>query len=268
VSVVLTRNSSTWTANFDNVTYAGLPFRNANQTGFDLSKITFVNALREEVVASQIDNVMVVRTGTQVQPPTASFTYYTSGSAVYVDASSSFAQSGIATYTWNWGDGSPLTFMTTPYASHNYATGNATSAGIWSPSSGSEPYLPAPPYLVYGYVTNTNGTPMLGLNVMITNMNTGVSVNTTTDSVYGDYVYDITTMSGGFHYGDLIRVIAYNNGTLSGTNQSVAANNTAYLEIDVTVYQTGQLYYYPVTLTVTDNLGQSASTTVVIPIIV
>ncbi|MEM4277376.1 MAG: PKD domain-containing protein [Thermoplasmata archaeon] len=62
--------------------------------------------------------------------PVASFTYVVSGSTVYVDASGSSAEAGIAYYTWDWGDGSPLETTTSPTASHTYGASSLTLSAV------------------------------------------------------------------------------------------------------------------------------------------
>ncbi len=56
------------------------------------------------------------------QAPTARFTVSTSGSVASLDASASSSPSEtIATYRWNFGDGSPEQEVTVPHISHTYA---------------------------------------------------------------------------------------------------------------------------------------------------
>lgn len=57
-------------------------------------------------------------------PPTASFTItYTDFDTVVVDASGSTDDTGIYSYTWNWGDGATPTVTYGPTSSHTYSVG-------------------------------------------------------------------------------------------------------------------------------------------------
>src|SRR5690606_22903291 len=58
------------------------------------------------------------------QPPSASFTATATGMSVSVDGSASeaFGSATLATYTWDWGDGSPAEDTTGPTTTHEYTT--------------------------------------------------------------------------------------------------------------------------------------------------
>ncbi len=54
-----------------------------------------------------------------------------------------------------------------------------------------------PPYTIYGYVWQSDGTtPVLNTPVKLTNLRTGLSVTTATDDTFGAYAQDITMISG------------------------------------------------------------------------
>lgn len=205
---------------------------------------------------------MGVNVTVRPREPVASFSARVVGSIVYVNASSSTAAAGIVSYAWDWGDGSPVEVFTNAWASHTYSTETSTETAlplVESVNSVVVDGFPIPPYYVFGYVTTLEGSLVFGCSVSITNMRTGVTADTTTDMDYGFYMYDLNTMYGGWMNGDVIRVFAI-DGVMEGVGLGVADASTAFLWIDVVVEPTGPVVCYTVTLTVTDALGQTDST--------
>jgi len=59
VSYVMRSNTITWSAQFDGIVYDNLQYSSPQTGPFDISKLTLVNALREEVQNIYIDNLLV-----------------------------------------------------------------------------------------------------------------------------------------------------------------------------------------------------------------
>jgi PKD repeat protein len=165
-------------------------------------------------------------------PPVASFTTSINNLIVTVDASASTDLDGtIASYSWNWGDGTPAN--TTVTASHKYATqgtwwitltvtdnlgatGSASTQVTVAPGG-----IPPPPYSVFGYVTDSGGAPVFGASVTVTDAGTGAVWTAVTDDVYGLYLVDLNTNATGWAADDTI-VVTVTMGALSGTNSGIA----------------------------------------------
>lgn len=206
-------------------------------------------------------------------PPVAEFTATVSGLTVAVDASASSAVAGIASYTWSWGDGSAPEVMTTPLASHTYVpTLTLSMPRISLSAPGTESLIaaaPPPPYACFGYVKDGVGNPVFEAAVTITDLNTGTVWTTTTDAAYGYYMVDLNMYyetGVGWNTGDTIEVSAAKGGA-TGTAQGIAMGpgNEAFLWLDITV-SGGEptAHDMPITLTVTDMLGQSTSATKIV----
>lgn len=59
VSYILRSDDATWSAEFDGVVYDSLQYTSSQTGPFDISKLTMINALREEVQNIYIDNLLV-----------------------------------------------------------------------------------------------------------------------------------------------------------------------------------------------------------------
>jgi PKD repeat protein len=194
-------------------------------------------------------------------PPTASFTITVTGATVNVDASLSSDDVGIVSYVWNWGDGTTL--GSGMIASHTYSQPPAPAPGVSSTPSAPIALAPGPPYLLWGYTTDTLGNPV-ECYVTITNLRTGEVGHTDSFIVPpfpldGYYEFDLQNgLPSAFLPGDQIKVDAVSaSGILTGsTTESVPTELGGSMNVDVTV--TG-LATYTITLTVTDTIGQTSS---------
>lgn len=185
-------------------------------------------------------------------PPVAAFTATVSGLTVDVDALSSSSIAGIASYSWNWGDGSPDGSGVT--ASHTFVPPVLQAI---APMGGSILQTPPPPYNVFGFTTDSSGAVVPLATVTITDMRTGVSVVVVSDPDYGYYEYNLNNIPSGWLSGDVIKVDAV-KGTLSGSAQGTAISTAPYLWLDITM--SGQVpvpFDVTITLTVTDIYGQT-----------
>jgi PKD repeat protein len=121
--IIMSKGMSTWTAVFDGVSYPGLLYYEDASLGFDISKISFINALREEAVVVMIDDLRIEATGSYPPadvPPVAVFSVVQSYLDVTCDGSRSYDFGGtVVSYVWSFGDGSTASGMT---ASHTYAS--------------------------------------------------------------------------------------------------------------------------------------------------
>ncbi len=190
-------------------------------------------------------------------PPVASFTVSVSGKTVSVDASASSDDYGIASYAWNWGDGTTGTGKT---ATHTYLSGMSALAPSAALSSVRQPL---PPQNVQGYTLDNLGNPLGNVEVTITNTRTGEVVVVYSDPVYGWYEYDMNTLLLGWMDGDLITVDATLPGW-SGSNQGVMLAISPVLYMDITLYPS--VMTFTVSLTVTDTLGQTATMSIPVEI--
>jgi PKD repeat protein len=201
-------------------------------------------------------------------PPVASYTYSVDGPLLMVDASGSSAEAGIASYTWNWGDGSAPEVTTSVLATHTYSAGVAAPVIAKSVAVDSviiDQGPPPPPYTVFGYVTDSSGAPVFGASVVVQDLVSGTSWTTTTDFEYGYYLVDLNMYYPspvGWKAGDTIQVTV-TLGSLSGSGTGIAgaAGNEAYLWLDIVVHSSGPSPHdVTVMLTVTDLLGRTSST--------
>jgi hypothetical protein len=201
--------------------------------------------------------------------PTAAFAWTADGAILNVDASASGSEGGIASYSWNWGDGSAPTVSASPLASHTYgmlAPAPLAKHTISVDASAVIDAIPPPPYSCWGYVTDAAFGPIFGADVVITDLNTGTVWTGTTDYDYGYYMIDLnmyweSPTGVGWAKGDTIQVVV-TQGDLSGTNSGIAgvAPNDAALQLDIVVSGSGPVAHdYVVTLTVTDLLGQTST---------
>jgi hypothetical protein len=180
-------------------------------------------------------------------PPVAMFTYTTSGFTVNVDAALSTDDFMIVSYAWNWGDGTTGTGKT---ASHAYLGTTAAPAAAQSSVR-----QPIPPQNVQGQTLDVNGNPV-ACDVTILNVRTGVSVMVLSEPSYGWYEYDLNMMDQGWMDGDLIRVTATAPG-YSGMSEGIVTSALPTLDLNVIVYPLSA--EFTITLTVTDELGQTSS---------
>ena len=113
VGIVMNKSMTTWTAVFDGVSYPGHSYTGMTTYGRDVSKLSFVNGLREETEVVMIDDLRIETTGSPLpynMPPVASFTvspqYAYVGDSVTFDASASYDIDGsIVEWGWEYGDG-------------------------------------------------------------------------------------------------------------------------------------------------------------------
>jgi PKD repeat protein len=185
-----------------------------------------------------------------VLPPVAIFTVSNPDNTlvVNVDGSASYDPDGIVvSYDWDFGDGAVATGMT---ASHTYATpgtwtialtvtdNNAmTGSATYEVTVNHQTEPPPAPYTVWGYVTDSGGSPVLGAMVTITDLRTGAVWTAITDDEYGYYWLDnLNTNETGWAMGDTIEVAA-SYGGMMGTNSGIAGSlgNEAALELDVVI---------------------------------
>ncbi len=181
-------------------------------------------------------------------PLIASFTWTLSGSTLNVDATRSSPASRIVSYTWNWGDGTMPDVLTTPFASHAYGVPRGRIPAP-PPGNGTPPPMPLP---VFGYTYDSNGSPLFGCSVTVTNLRTGEYLTTMSDMDYGYFSVDVGYLS--WMSGDPIEVTAISGG-MFGSSWAILDNAIPYLWLDTTLHLPGQVL---LKLTVTDTLGEKS----------
>ncbi len=88
-------------------------------------------------------------------------------------------------------------------------------------------------HLIYGYVTYSDGTPVNGALVNVTDMRTGVMAQVYTDG-NGYYEYDISWLDGGYISGDTVNVSAYDSATQGkGYNEASVDTSQASQQLDI-----------------------------------
>ncbi|MCD6136135.1 PKD domain-containing protein, partial [Candidatus Bipolaricaulota bacterium] len=180
-----------------------------------------------------------VQVGTTNQPPTAAFDFTPAspsvGEWVRFDGSSSFDGDGsIASYLWNFGDGSATGSGVVVYHKFNAAGTYNVVLTVMDNDGASDTQSHAlqvgptnqPPVAAFNY---SPLAPAVGENIIL-----NASPSYDSDGTISSYAWDLD-----------------NNGTTDATNQAIS----------VTYYDVGP---HPVRLTVTDNNGLSSSTTQVI----
>lgn len=130
VSYVLEKSSTTWTAYFDGVAYAGLAYAVPETGGPDLSKLQIGNGLREEVQSILLDNLRIFEgtdPGAWNTPPSARFSIDPSigntGVAFNFDASSSSDRQDttpMLLFRWDWEDDGVYDTSPTSVATANH----------------------------------------------------------------------------------------------------------------------------------------------------
>jgi hypothetical protein len=195
------------------------------------------------------------------------FTWTADGLTVDVDATLSTDDNGIESYVWNWGDGTAD--GSGMIASHTYV-----QPAPPAPAPGAVARAPGPPYLLWGYVTDTLGDPVEAY-VTITNMRTGEIGYTDSFQVDpwpldGYYEFDLQNgLPSAFLAGDQIKVdVVSASGTMTGsTTSSVPTPPGGSMNIDVTATAAAVPFDVTITLTVTDTIGQTDtySVTVTLP---
>ena len=148
-----------------------------------------------------------------IPPPEASFTYAVNGMAVDVDASASIGQGGIVSYTWDWGDGTVPDVMTSPITSHTYGVPRGTVPAP-PPPSGMWDF----PFEIFGLAYDSNGNPLPGCLVAVTNERTGEFRITVTDD-QGVYAVEVGYLYSWLN-GERIEVTAV-NGDMFGSNWGI-----------------------------------------------
>jgi hypothetical protein len=137
VSISLLKGASTWVASFDGAVYSGLTYTGSAWNASTLSKIVIFNALREEPVVAMIDDFRVERIGpptppVQNTPPVAGFvvtpsignadTYFVFNASLSYDKEDPLSA---LKFRWDWqGDGIwDTAFSSSPYQTHSYYAG-------------------------------------------------------------------------------------------------------------------------------------------------
>ena len=212
--------------------------------------ITLVVKDNDDLTATAANDATLVDNG-----PTASFLISVSGLRVNVDAKGSSDDWGIASFTWNWNDGSPLeTYLwPTTTAYHDYAVPTAASAPM--SSTGRQP--PGSPYPIAGYCYDGDTTTKLaGCSVVVTDVTKGVSSPVLTSSATGYYSTDLGSWAA-WSLGDEIKVTATLGDKYGEKTGYVAGTGLALI---VRLYGTGPPpFEVTITLTVTDTWGQTAT---------
>jgi PKD repeat protein len=158
--------------------------------------------------------------------PTAAFTTAITGSTVAVDGSGSTDSDGtVASYTWDFGDGTPTITGTTPTASHTYA-----SAGTYSTT--------------LTVIDNSGGTNSVSHDVQI------IPVNTPPVAIFTEA---ITNLSAAFDASGS----SDPDGTVASYAWDFGDGTTGTGATPSHLYTTGGTY--TVALTVTDNQGAATS---------
>ena len=187
-------------------------------------------------------------------PPVASFTFSVVGRTVYVNASGSSAEAGIASCTWYWGDGSDPLVTASPYATHTYPF---ASNGTYSAEALAACRVIRPPFSVFGYTYASDGvTPLVGCQVTVTNARTLEYATVLSDSA-GFYMVDLLAFPSYYADGDVIYVEAVYGNSTGISSGIVDLSVGPYLWLDVVL--SGEAHMYTITLVVTDNLGQTST---------
>jgi len=94
---------------------------------------------------------------------------------------------------------------------------------------------PAFPYIIGGYTNDSMGVPIMACSVILTDLRSGASLVTASDTVYGFYQIDLNLIPGGWAVGDIIRVTA-TYGTLSGSSDVLLIDSAVgFVMVDVTL---------------------------------
>jgi len=183
-----------------------------------------------------------------VAPPAASFTWTMDGRTVNVDASASSGRCGIVSYVWDWGDGTVPDVSSSSTTSHTYGVPQGSVPGP-PPPTGMWDF----PYGIVGWIHDSDGNPLSGCLVSVTNKRTGDFRITASD---GDGFYQVEV---GYLYwwqdGDRIEVTAV-KGDMFGSNWAVFDWYSGYSWMDVTVRMPGPEL---ISLAVTDSLGRTST---------
>jgi PKD repeat protein len=191
--------------------------------------------------------------------PTASFLITVTGLTVDVDAIGSDDDWGIASFTWNWNDGSALETYAWPTttASHTYAVpGDAVSVAAAASVTTGRPE--PPPYTIAGYTYDGDTTTRLAdCSVIVTDVTKGLSSPVLISSASGFYSTNLYSWCPIYEVGDTIKVVA-TKGTLYGEATGIVAGSA--LALSVRLYGTGpQPFEVTITLTVMDTAFQTAT---------
>jgi PKD repeat protein len=185
-----------------------------------------------------------------VFPLFASFMYMVDGFTVNVNASSSWSEHGVVSYAWDWGDGTTGTGV---IATHTYATPTPLLESVM-PDSAS--------YVVFGYTYGPDGNPMGSCLVNITDTRTGDSIYTYSDpyELMGLYDVDISRFTHAWTFGDVLNISATKGTFIGYTEAPITDNPNGYLRIDVTLNPAANAVVKTVTLTLTDTIGLTCTT--------
>jgi PKD repeat protein len=193
-------------------------------------------------------------------PPVASFTVSVSGLVVNVDASASSDDYAVVSWSWNWGDGTTGTGKT---ATHTYPATKPAPSMAPAAVNGK---VPPPPVLVFGQTKDQAGNVVPDCTIMITNMRTGAVNYTVSDTAYGYYEFNLNDQIGGVANGDMIKVTA-TKGAMSGEATAAYDSAVGFVYLDVVLKGSTPLPYdVTITLTVADELGQTASVSKVVTV--
>ena len=188
------------------------------------------------------------------EPPVASFTVSVDGLTVTVDASASYDPEGTdLDYAWDFGDGSTGTGM---IATHTYEPPLAMAPTDSSPTLGAPPQ----PHPIVGHTYDESANPLPYCTVTITDVRLGLSATVESDAG-GMYQFDLANLpdseANPYLIGDEILVEAVKD-TLAGSSTGYVTS-APFDVIDVTLSGEPEPFDVTITLTVTDEDGQTAS---------
>jgi hypothetical protein len=97
--------------------------------------------------------------------------------------------------------------------------------------------IPQAPYLIFGYTRDAGGALLPACNVVIKNLRTNESGNATSGNAgdsSGFYMFDLSTLVGGYLSNDVINATASKN-TLIGWNQTICPPGPPYRSLNITL---------------------------------
>ena len=112
---------------------------------------------------------------------------------------------------------------------------------------------PSTPFVVYGYVYYTNGTPVSNALVNVTNARTGEWITNYTTSD-GYYQIDLANLPSGYQDGDTIYINASKNG-LFGSNNTIANSSSGSAQVDIYLQSSVVEINFPFTILIFVSTG-------------
>jgi PKD repeat protein len=178
--------------------------------------------------------------------PVASFTTSGAGTkTVSVDGSASTSDTGIVSYSWDWGDtvvGMDMTSSHTYLTTGTYTITLTVTDTLGQTDTASHDVdvvntdIPPTPFLVYGTTYDSDGvTPLPGCAVNITDVQTRTTLIGTVSDGSGVYYADISLLFQSV--GDTLYVNATGPAGQTGSNTSTVPS-TPYVGVDVTLTST------------------------------